>query len=659
MMRTRDPDPDDRDNDDDPPPRRAVPAPTSAARRPAPKTVAVAQPETPITTGPAYGVTPIAERPKDDRSPRDRAVDNLKRVHAALMAFADDKGYLPRQYSKNREGFPTLSWRVEILPYLGYPDLHAAFNPKRSWDEEPNVSLLRFIPPEYTSPERRDERTNLLAPAASNFVFRGTTTTKPRTVEDGIRSTVFLMEVDDEMAVPWTKPQDYETRLLWKTRDDSLPGLGNLRGDGVFAIWGSGKPLLMQPKMGRRVFKEAFATDDGSTDLPSRIHRDIPAGGSAVMAREDRDKMLTAKIESERPDEPEIVRRDRRRRRGGESNARFESLDRDPVPNALDLESSRSRVEALYADRVRSASRPGEYSRLAADMIRDADKLAADSAGRYALADAAVRTAIRGDDDATLIRAIDFLVRTFDVDTLTTNADHLLAFAAANRNAGLSGRRAFLSRAVLATREAIRRDDYTVALTLARAIPMAVQKGGDIDDTARRLGSAITRAGRTHAKVKDALATYRRDPSDAKAAETVGRYLCFVKGDWDRGLELLPVNDGSPMASVVRAERTGPSSPGDTLSLADAWWDLAESARSAVYRDGARERSHHWYAEAEMSLPESLDRMHARQRLREADAMADGPMQLIRRLADQTGTRLVTSLGDASLGSPIATDEDD
>ena len=66
---------------------------------------------------------------------------------------------------------PTLSWRVELLPYLGYEQLYREFKLDQPWDSPHNRALLPRIPDVYQSPDAADEKTNYLVPIASYTPF--------------------------------------------------------------------------------------------------------------------------------------------------------------------------------------------------------------------------------------------------------------------------------------------------------------------------------------------------------------------------------------------------------------------------------------------------------------------------------------------------------
>ena len=93
-----------------------------------------------------------------------------------------------------------------------------------------------MIPSVYQSPERFDTRTNYLVPVGTSTAFFGKQGSIPRRWEDGVNNTVILVEANDELATEWTRPSDLHVDVK-KPR----AGLGGLRQDGFFVLWGGGR----------------------------------------------------------------------------------------------------------------------------------------------------------------------------------------------------------------------------------------------------------------------------------------------------------------------------------------------------------------------------------------------------------------------------------
>jgi hypothetical protein len=252
----------------------------------------------PATTDSAEGVQPTATSVRESKLEPDtiappatplmpeecarRTVENLTRIGDAFKAYLEDKRVYPRRAVFDHTKQPLLSWRVAILPYLGYRDLYSEFRLNEPWNSPHNRNLLAKIPAVYQSPERFDDRTNYLLPIDSATIFALDRGVPPLSVEDRPENTVFVLEVDDSLAVPWTEPRDYPLNLNAPTRD-----LGTLRGDSFYVVWGNGQVGRVLTSAPARYLR-AMYTYDGNEDFAAgKIDQPLlpePANPPAVLA---------------------------------------------------------------------------------------------------------------------------------------------------------------------------------------------------------------------------------------------------------------------------------------------------------------------------------------------------------------------------------------
>ncbi len=83
-----------------------------------------------------------------------------------------------------------------------------------------------------------------------------------------------------------------------------------------------------------------------------------------------------------------------------------------------------------------------------------------------------------------------------------------------------------------------------------------------------------------------------RHPDDAAAHLTLGKFECFVLGNWDEGLGHLAQGADATLkaAAALELQAPGEASP---LQIGDAWWDAAEA--DAPDRDALRAHAARWY----------------------------------------------------------------
>jgi beta-lactamase regulating signal transducer with metallopeptidase domain len=155
------------------------------------------------------------EKKSAENQAGDRRLDmnNLKQIMLANHNFAatdESKAFPPAYIAKN--GKPLLSWRVAVLPYLDQKNLYKEFHLDEPWDSDHNKALIAKMPATYKSPHSKltDGRTVYLTPRGAVTTFPGETGVKLMQITDGLSNTIAVVEVDEDHAIPWTKPDDWQ-----------------------------------------------------------------------------------------------------------------------------------------------------------------------------------------------------------------------------------------------------------------------------------------------------------------------------------------------------------------------------------------------------------------------------------------------------------------
>jgi hypothetical protein len=90
----------------------------------------------------------------DDKAARDEAKKRLKEIGKALHDYHNTVGFFPAGVV-GPKGELGLSWRVQLLPYLGEDALYKQFNLKEPWDSEHNKKLVEKMPKVFESPGKK------------------------------------------------------------------------------------------------------------------------------------------------------------------------------------------------------------------------------------------------------------------------------------------------------------------------------------------------------------------------------------------------------------------------------------------------------------------------------------------------------------------------
>lgn len=147
-----------------------------------------------------------------------------KSLGSGIGGFQSDFGCLPPKAIVDSEGKPLLSWRVMLLPYLGYEHLFSLFHLDEPWDSDHNAKLIPYMPGVYGGTQN-----STLDPGKATIVgLVGDDAWFPvaglRFLSDFVqpyRYTISQLETKSEHSVVWTAPvdlrlddPDFQTKIL-------------------------------------------------------------------------------------------------------------------------------------------------------------------------------------------------------------------------------------------------------------------------------------------------------------------------------------------------------------------------------------------------------------------------------------------------------------
>jgi carbohydrate binding protein with CBM4/9 domain len=174
---------------------------------------------------------------------------------------------------------------------------------------------------------------------------------------------------------------------------------------------------------------------------------------------------------------------------------------------------------------------------------------------------------------------------------------------------------------------------YDEALSAAGDAERAAVKAQDpaLALAARDKKRELALLKREYEKVRPADQRLSSDPSDAAASDAMGRFYCFVKGDWSKGMALLSKSEDAFLKGLSDKEASG-----GALAAGDAWWTgyaevevkggltgatatatvKADKELLARVRYTMLQRAAHWYSQAWPAL-RADEKERVRKRLRE------------------------------------------
>jgi len=140
---------------------------------------------------------------------RSECKNNMKQIGLALHNYHDTYRSFPPPYVADEDGRPMHSWRVLILPFMGYQDLYDQYNFDEPWDGPNNRMLWAHIPDEYVCPtvNYAEFMTPYQVVVGENTVFEPGKAISLGDIYDGSSNTVLVVEAASRL-VHWTEPRD-------------------------------------------------------------------------------------------------------------------------------------------------------------------------------------------------------------------------------------------------------------------------------------------------------------------------------------------------------------------------------------------------------------------------------------------------------------------
>jgi predicted Ser/Thr protein kinase len=273
-------------------------------------------------------------------------------------------------------------------------------------------------------------------------------------------------------------------------------------------------------------------------------------------------------------------------------------------------------AEKLVRDRFREDFRKPS-SAFAKKLLQEGARPGLDPAEAFVLLREARDVAVRSGDPSTALAAIEEAARHFSVDPLRLKTD---ALSSVGKSVRAPEDAAVLAECYLAVlEEALREDEYESAKALCARAEAAARFSKDealaLQVQARARETADLQ--KEHQRVKAAEKVLADKPEDGSAHLAIGLFLCFAKGEWERGLASLARGSSEALRLVAQKEMASPESPSQQVEVADGWWDLAGQREHAPSRARFQARAAHWYQKVWPRL-EGAARNKARERIRAA-----------------------------------------
>jgi formylglycine-generating enzyme required for sulfatase activity len=172
-----------------------------------------------------------------------------------------------------------------------------------------------------------------------------------------------------------------------------------------------------------------------------------------------------------------------------------------------------------------------------------------------------------------------------------------------SRGAVPATRRKIFEQAVALTKAAVAADQYAVALDTGKLATMEASRLRDRDllKQARAALQEAQQREKAFAAVRAAKERLATQPDDAEANLAFGKFLCFAKGDWHRGLPRLARVQDAALGKLAARDVAETNQPAEQVALGDAWWEAANAETTAA-RKSILLHAAMWYYRASFQL---------------------------------------------------------
>lgn len=266
------------------------------------------------------------------------------------------------------------------------------------------------------------------------------------------------------------------------------------------------------------------------------------------------------------------------------------AADPPAAPSAGDIKEATDALRDVFEKDFKNAETDNKAKKELARKLFDLAPKRKTAAMQYACFDEARKFAAAGGDAKLAFAALAALVGRpaegagdLAADTLERLGESELAPADATT---------LLAHANEAATAALEREDYAAAAVFGKLAVAAAKKTEDPDlmlDARRSLARAEA--------LKSAGETLAKEPNNAAANDTLGRYWALARGRWDIGLKYLAKSPNKELAAAAALDLANPKTAKDRTAVAEAWHKLAKALTGAEQRR-AIDRAAEWYTAA-------------------------------------------------------------
>lgn len=190
---------------------------------------------------------------------------HLSMISVALTAYHNQYGAYPPAFVADANGRPAHSWRVLLLPFLGYPGLYRQYRFDEPWNSEHNLRLVKMRPEILGCPLDREGA----ACGLTNYVLltgRGTAysvpSDSPADVEIRSRGNAILVAEIAGADIVWTQPVDLDVSAMdYTVGIPTGKNISSYHTTGAEVLWGMGVVHFLPSQISKEELRAVMCGD--------------------------------------------------------------------------------------------------------------------------------------------------------------------------------------------------------------------------------------------------------------------------------------------------------------------------------------------------------------------------------------------------------------
>lgn len=282
------------------------------------------------------------------------------------------------------------------------------------------------------------------------------------------------------------------------------------------------------------------------------------------------------------------------------------------IPSETARKAAEKQIRDIMGEDLARAQTPEEKTKIARQMLQTADGTSDPTSKYVLLRDAETLAADAGDVD-TAVEASNAVISSFQPHATPSAIEPLERFTRLSLEADAEAKLCQL--ALDGLHEAISGNRFDIAHQFGRLAVTFAHKTTDQDLSEKAVSTlaSVATCESEYARVAPMETTLQRNPNDPSANAAIGRYECFVKGNWAAGLPMLTKGSNETLKRVAVDELKPPATAVEQMAVGDAWWGMTDGLPAAIQAN-VRAHAVSLYARADEGLS-GLNKLKAEQRI--------------------------------------------